>query len=61
MNTALTLDPLIYEFDTANEAERYDVWFRQKVEEGLKCKTFHTHDEVLEQLRQRRESRQKSC
>lgn len=56
-----TLDYRISEFDTQKEADEYDVWFRQKVEDGLKCKTFHTHDEVLEQLRQRRKNRQKSC
>ena len=54
-----TLDYRISEFDTQKEADEYDVWFRQKVEDGLKCKTFHTHDEVLEQLRQRRKNRQK--
>lgn len=56
-----TLDYRISEFDTQKEADEYDVWFRQKVEDGLKCKTFHTHDEVLEQLRQHRKNRQKSC
>jgi hypothetical protein len=29
------LDPLIYEHDTKEEAEGYDVWFRKKVQEGL--------------------------
>ncbi|MDO4907817.1 hypothetical protein [Neisseria sp.] len=60
MNAAAS-DYRISEFDTQQEAEDYDVWFREKVEEGLKCDKFHTHDEVLAQLRQRRAARQKSC
>ena len=34
MNTAV-LDPLIYEFDTAAEAESYDAWFRAKVKKSI--------------------------
>ncbi|ASK27161.1 hypothetical protein BG910_04885 [Neisseria chenwenguii] len=52
----VVLDYRVSEFDTQQQADDYDVWFRQKVEEGLKCKTFHTHDEVMERLRQRREN-----
>jgi hypothetical protein len=29
------LDPLIFEFETEEEAVRYDAWFRTKVEQAL--------------------------
>jgi hypothetical protein len=32
------LDPIISEFDTEEEAEAYDLWFRTQVEAGLKEK-----------------------
>jgi hypothetical protein len=32
------LDPIISEFDTEEEAEAYDIWFRAQVEAGLKEK-----------------------
>ena len=47
MNTAV-LDPLIYEFDTAAEAESYDVWFRAKVEKSIADPTpSMPHDEAM--------------
>ncbi|WP_373746537.1 hypothetical protein [Neisseria dentiae] len=57
----VALDYRISEFDTRQQADDYDIWFRKKVEEGLKCNTFHTHDAVLERLRQRREQRRQLC
>lgn len=60
MNTAI-LDYRISEFDTRQQADDYGAWFRKKVGEGLKCETYHTHDEVLGKLHQRRAERQKSC
>lgn len=48
MNTTLTLDPLIYEFDTAAEAENYDVWFRAKVEKSMRDNRPNlSHDEAM--------------
>lgn len=39
MDTSV-LDPLIYEFDTVDEAESYDAWFREGVEKARKSKVF---------------------
>lgn len=61
MNTALKLDPIISEFETQQEADNYDVWFRAKIEEGLKCKKSYSHDEVLQMLRDRRTGLMKQC
>ncbi|QNT60409.1 type II toxin-antitoxin system RelB family antitoxin [Neisseria musculi] len=47
MNTAF-LDPLIYEFDTVEEAESYDAWFRAKVEKSIADPTpSMPHDEAM--------------
>lgn len=47
MNTAV-LDPLIYEFDTAAEAESYDAWFRAKVKKSIADPTpSMPHDEAM--------------
>ena len=43
--------------ETCEQQVKEAAIFDLKVEEGLKCKNFHTHTDVLEQLRQRRESR----
>lgn len=32
------LDPLISEFDTQEQADAYDIWFRRKVQEALDSK-----------------------
>lgn len=61
MNTALKLDPIISEFETQQEADSYDAWFRAKVEEGLKCEKAYPHDEVLQMLRERRTGLIKQC
>lgn len=61
MITALNHDPLLYEFETEKAASEYDVWFQEKVEEGLKCEKLHTHDEVLQLMRERREANLKKC
>jgi hypothetical protein len=45
------LDPLIYEFETQEEADSYDRWFRKKVQESLDDPRPHIpHDEVMKQL-----------
>jgi len=49
--TATRLDPLIYEFDTQEEAESYDRWFRAKVQEALDDpRPSIPHDEVMARL-----------
>lgn len=48
MNTALKLDPLIYEFDTADDAASYDAWFRAKVEKSMNDAAPNlSHDEAM--------------
>jgi hypothetical protein len=47
------LDPLIYEHDTKEEAEAYDVWFRKKVQEGLDDQGPDApHEEVMDEMEQ---------
>lgn len=62
MNTALRLDPLIYEFDTTTEAESYDAWFRAKVEKSMNDSTPNlSHDEAMAlveaELKRRKDAR----
>lgn len=47
-NTAVKLDPIVYEFETLSDAEAYDVWFRQKVKQSLEStKPNLPHDQAL--------------
>ena len=60
MNTALKLDPLIYEFDTADDAASYDAWFRAKVEKSMNDAAPNlSHDEafVEAELKRRKAAR----
>jgi len=51
MTPDTTLDPLIHEFNTAEEAESYDRWFRAKVQEALDDPgPGIPHDEVMAQI-----------
>jgi len=61
MNTVLKTDPLTYEFASEQEAAEYDAWFRAKVEEGLKCEKMHTHDEVIQMMRNHLAELQNKC
>ena len=46
------LDPIISEFETEEEAEAYDAWFRAKVEASLADPRPGTaHDEVMAEMR----------
>ena len=46
------LDPVISEFDTQEEADAYDKWFRAQVEEGLRStKPRVPHAEVVKRTR----------
>lgn len=47
-------DSKISEFETQQDAEQYDAWFKEQVDEGLQCDKLHTHDEVLKQREQAR-------
>lgn len=58
MNTALKLDPLVSEFDTAAEAENYDRWFRAKVEKSMNgTEPNLSHDEATAFVRAELERR----
>jgi len=46
------LDPIVSEFETEEQAEAYDKWFRAQVEEGLRSKgPFVPHEEVMREAR----------
>lgn len=46
------LDPIVSEFETTEQAEAYDKWFRAQVEEGLRSKgPFIPHEEVMREAR----------
>ncbi|MBS0302367.1 MAG: stability determinant, partial [Proteobacteria bacterium] len=38
MTTITPLDPRVSEFDTQEDADRYDRWFRAKVQEAIDSK-----------------------
>jgi hypothetical protein len=47
------LDPIVSEFETEEQAEAYDKWFRAQVEEGLRSKgPWIPHDEVMRRARE---------
>lgn len=49
---AKKLDPIISEFDTQEEADSYDAWFRQKVQAALDDpRPGIPHDQVMAELR----------
>lgn len=42
------LSPIVSEFETQEQAESYDRWFRDKVETAINSKAPHSpHDEVI--------------
>lgn len=46
------LDPIISEFATQEEADAYDKWFREQVEEGLREKgPLIPHEQVMAEAR----------
>ena len=52
MKTAL--DPRISEFETQEQADSYDRWFRAKVQEALEdARPTVPHDAVMQDARQR--------
>ena len=52
MNTKINDDPLRYEFDSAQEYQDYDAWFRAKVQEALdSTEPTVPHDEVVAHVR----------
>ena len=52
MRCMAKLDPIVSEFDTDEDAEAYDKWFREQVEAGLASKgPWIPHDEVMAGIR----------
>ncbi len=48
------LDPLVSEFETQEQADRYDRWFRAKVQEALDDpRPSVAHDEVVRRMEER--------
>ncbi len=48
---AKKLDPIISEFDTQEEADAYDKWFREKVQASLDDpRPLIPHDQVMAEL-----------
>ena len=49
MNTLL--DPIVSEFETQEQADAYDVWFRAKVQEAIDSKRPRIpHDQVMAEM-----------
>jgi hypothetical protein len=47
------LDPIISEFETEEQAEAYDKWFRAQVEEGLHSKgPWIAHEQVMREAQE---------
>ena len=50
-NTTTPLDPLVSEFETQEQADSYDRWFRAKVQEALDDpRPGIPHDEVMARM-----------
>ena len=48
---ATQLDPIISEFDTQEQADAYDAWFRAKVQEAIDSKKPRIpHDQVMAEM-----------
>lgn len=41
------LDPIVSEFETQEQADSYDRWFRSTVESSINSDSPHPHDEVM--------------
>lgn len=49
---AKKLDPIISEFDTQEEADAYDKWFREEVQAGIDDpRPRIPHDQVMAEMR----------
>jgi hypothetical protein len=45
------LDPIIFEFETENQAASYDLWFRGQVQQALDSKAPRIpHDQVMAEM-----------
>jgi hypothetical protein len=51
MSDNTTLDPRISEFQTQEQADSYDLWFRAKVQEAIDSKKPRIpHDQVMAEM-----------
>ena len=51
MSTVPTLDPRVSEFETQEQADSYDHWFRAKVQEAIDSKKPRIpHDQVMAEM-----------
>lgn len=51
MSEGKKLDPIVSEFETKEEADAYDLWFRQQVQEALDNPgTLTPHDAVMAEM-----------
>ncbi|MGJ3648857.1 type II toxin-antitoxin system RelB family antitoxin [Sphingomonas sp. GlSt437] len=55
------LDPIVSEFETSEEAEAYDAWFRTKVQKALDDpRPGIPHDEAMAELTRRLEAKRRA-
>lgn len=51
MNTSTPLDPLVSEFETQEQADSYDLWFRAKVQAAMDDpRPGIPHDQVMARM-----------
>ncbi len=56
------LDPIVSEFDTVEDAEAYDIWFRAKVEASLAdTRPTIPHDQVMAEIAALIEAKRKNA
>ncbi|MFS2221403.1 stability determinant [Pantoea sp. B65] len=54
------LSPIVSEFETQEQADSYDRWFRAKVEEAINStKPRIPHDQAMAEIRSRLEAKRK--
>ena len=61
MNTA-ALNPIVSEFETAEQAASYDLWFRDKVQAAMvSTEPRLAHDQVMAEMRALIETKRKTA
>jgi len=61
IDMAIPLDPLISEFDRAEEAEAYDLWFRAEVQAAIDDpRPSIPHDQVMAEMHELIEAKRKA-
>jgi len=58
MTMSTPLDPLVSEFETQEQADRYDRWFRERIQQSLDDPRSNVpHDEAMARVRAMIESK----